>query len=195
MPIPPRNTPTPLHVPSIVTVYLTPYPSCPASPAPSTIELFTSMAVGSTGALSDTQTILWEGGEDAGLEAGEIIEVAIGIEPCNLLELIVQHAYCNPYVIPILCHKFGEGPLFGQRYTVIEIEHIVAALYNEIPLLLAPPSPTNSYHSPHMSPHASPSLHNQSRCSLDTSSDYSVDCVEAEGQGQSSSLSSKPSSL
>ena len=53
-------------------------------------------------ALSDTQTILWEGGEDTGLEAGKVIKVAIGIKPHNLLELIVQQAYHNPFVIPIL---------------------------------------------------------------------------------------------
>ena len=90
IPIPPRNTPTPPRAPSVITVYLTPYPSHPASPAPSTIESFTSTAVGSTGTLSETQTILWEGGEDAGLEAGKIIEVAIRVQPHNLLELIVQ---------------------------------------------------------------------------------------------------------
>ena len=184
-------------MPSIVTVYLTPYPSRPASPAPSTIESFTSTAVGSTGALSETQTILWEGGEDTGLEAGEIIEVAIGVQPHNLLELIIQQAYINPFVIPVLTHEFSEGPLFGQHYTFVEIQCIVNMLYNEIPILSAPPSPVNSYHSPHVSPWQSPkpSLHNQLRRSWDTSSDYSVDCVKAEGQGQSSSLSSEPSPL
>ena len=155
------------------------------------------MAVGNTGTLSETQTILWEGGEDAGLEAGKIIEVAIGIQPHNLLELIVQQAYINPFIIPVLTCKFGDGPLFGQRYTVVEIQHIVDTLYNEIPILSTPPSPVTSYHSPHVSPRQSPepSLHNQSHCLSDTSSDYSVDHVEAEGQGESSSLSSEPSTL
>ena len=151
----------------------------------------------STGTLSETQTILWEGGEDAGLEAGKIIEVAIGVEPCNLLELIVQQAYINPFVIPVLTCEFGDRPLFSQRYTIVEVQHIVDALYNEIPILSAPPSPVNSYHSPHVSPRQSPepSLHNQSHHSLDTLSNYSVDCVETEGQGQSSSLSSEPFTL
>ena len=155
------------------------------------------MAVGSTGTLSDTQTILWEGREDAGLEAGEIIEVAIGVQPRNLLELIVQQAYINPFVIPVLTCEFSDGPLFGQRYTVVEVQHIVDTLYNEIPLLSALPSPVNSYHSPHISPRQSPkpSIHNQSRHSSDTSSNYSVDHVKAEGQGKSSSSSSEPPTL
>ena len=101
IPIPPRNTPTPPCTPS-VTVYLTPYPSQPTSPAPYTIESFTSMAVGSTGTLSVTQTILWEGGEDTRLEAGKVIKVAIRVQPCNLLELIFQQAYHNLFVVPIL---------------------------------------------------------------------------------------------
>ena len=105
------------------------------------------------------------------------------------MELIVQQAYHNPFVVPVLHHEFGEGPLFSQRYTIVEIECIVAALYNKLPLLSTPPSP-------HVSPHNSPepSL-NRSHRSLDTSSDYSVDHVKTEGQGEGSSQSSEPTPL